>query len=162
VTVPLLVRTLTAFLMPLTVGFLVPLWLLSTDDAARTFHVIGLLPITVGTGLLLWCVRDFHVIGRGTIGPWDPPRHLVVVGPYRWSRNPMYAGVSLVLLGWVTAFRSGELLIYTLIVMSAFQVRVVGFEEPWLARTHGEQWQRYKARVPRWLSLKRTSASVVP
>ena len=43
-----------------------------------------------GIGLLLWCVREFYVRGKGTLAPWDPPRHLVASGLYRISRNPMY------------------------------------------------------------------------
>jgi protein-S-isoprenylcysteine O-methyltransferase Ste14 len=42
-------------------------------------------------------------------------------------------------------------LIYALAVVVAFHLRVVFGEEPWLARTHGEAWQRYRAQVPRWL-----------
>ena len=71
----------------------------------------------MGTFLLIWCVRDFYVSGKGTLAPWSPPRHLVVVGLYRWSRNPMYISVSLILLGWAAAYRSTTLLTYTGIVI---------------------------------------------
>ena len=153
--IPLLARALTAFLvLPAIVGFVIPLWLLSSGDARRSFHVIGILPLAVGTALLLWCVRDFYVVGKGTLAPWDPPRRLVVVGLYRWSRNPMYVAVSLVLLGWAMAFRARPHIVYALVMMTVFYFRVVLFEEPWLARTHGEAWHRYQARVPRWLSVK--------
>ena len=64
-----------------------------------------------------------------------PPEKLVVVGLYRYSRNPMYIAVALVLLGWAISFGSMGLLAYTLIVMVAFHLRVVLGEEPWLART---------------------------
>ena len=101
--------------------------------------------------MLLWCVRDFYVAGRGTLAPWAPPSRLVVVGLYRFSRNPMYIAVSLVLLGWAIAFWSVPLLIYAGIVIGAFHLRVVFGEEPWLARRHGDEWERYRARVPRWL-----------
>ena len=143
-------RALAAFLIfPGTMGFLVP-WLLRPDPAHRSFHAAALVPLTIGLFLLLWCVRDFYVAGRGTLAPWDPPRRLVIVGLYRRSRNPMYVAVSLVLIGWALVYRSGALLIYALAVMLMFHLRVVFGEEPWLARTHGEDWQRYMARVPRW------------
>jgi protein-S-isoprenylcysteine O-methyltransferase Ste14 len=43
------------------------------------------------------------------------------------------------------------LLIHALAVLAMCHLRVVLFEEPWLARTHGDQWLRYRASVPRWL-----------
>jgi protein-S-isoprenylcysteine O-methyltransferase Ste14 len=159
VEIPLLARALAAFLIfPMMVGFVIPLWLLGRGAEMRTFHPLGIVPLSAGTGLLLWCVRDFYVIGSGTLAPWDPPRRLVVIGLYRWSRNPMYVAVSLILLGWATAFRSCGLLSYALIMMVVFHLRVVLFEEPWLARTHGELWKRYRSRVPRWLGVRRRSA----
>jgi protein-S-isoprenylcysteine O-methyltransferase Ste14 len=100
---------------------------------------------------LLWCVRDFYVSGRGTLAPWDPPRRVVAVGLYRYSRNPMYVGVTLMLLGWATAFAVPGLFVYAAVVAVGFHLRVVLGEEPWLARTHGAEWDEYARRVPRWL-----------
>jgi len=64
--------------------------------------------VVLGGGLvvLLWCVRDFYVSGRGTLAPWNPPKRLVVVGLYRFTRNPMYIGVLMVVGGW--AVRAGS------------------------------------------------------
>jgi protein-S-isoprenylcysteine O-methyltransferase Ste14 len=144
-------RAILAFVVfPLTVAFIVPLGLLRPPASERTFHFAALAPLIVGTVLLLWCVRDFYVSGKGTLAPWSPPRHLVVVGLYRWSRNPMYIAVVLILLGWAAAYRSTTLLGYAAFLMFLFHVRVVIFEEPWLARRYGEQWEHYRAQVPRW------------
>jgi protein-S-isoprenylcysteine O-methyltransferase Ste14 len=111
----------------------------------------GLLPLVVGCAGLLWCVRDFYVFGKGTLAPWSPPRHLVVAGLYRHSRNPMYLSVLLILLGWAISFDVRGLYGYALIVAAAFHLRVVFAEEPWLARTHGAAWDDYVRRVRRWL-----------
>jgi protein-S-isoprenylcysteine O-methyltransferase Ste14 len=111
----------------------------------------GLLPLSGGCALLLWCVRDFYVAGKGTLAPWDPPRRLVVIGLYRWSRNPMYVAVALILVGWAWTFGLPVLWAYAVIVMIAFHLRVVLGEEPWLARTHREAWHRYTRSVRRWL-----------
>ena len=73
-----------------------------------------------------------------------------LTGLYRYSRNPMYISVALALIGRAVSFGSSGLLIYALVVAIAFHLRVVFGEEPWLARTHGEQWDLYVARVPRW------------
>jgi len=116
-----------------------------------TPHLAGLLPLGVGLYLLLWCVRDFYVAGKGTLAPWSPPRHLVTTGLYRFSRNPMYVAVTLMLIGWSISTPSGPLAIYAVFVVVAFALRVRFGEEPWLARAHGAAWEEYKARVPRWL-----------
>jgi protein-S-isoprenylcysteine O-methyltransferase Ste14 len=148
----LLVQAMLAFLIcPGTVAFFIPLVLLAPKDPGSFVDALGLIPLAVGIGLLLWCVREFYVAGRGTLAPWAPPRELVKTGPYRFSRNPMYIAVLLVLCGWALGFRSWPLLLYAAAIMLAFQLRVVLNEEPWLARTHGEQWMLYKAHVPRWV-----------
>ena len=145
-----------AFLaLPGLIAFVVPLLLTWPGVRERSFHVIGLLPFLSGVVLLIWCVRDFYVAGKGTLAPWDPPRRLVVVGLYRISRNPMYVAVSLVLIGWAVGFGSRELWVYAAIMPFVFHARVVFGEEPWLAKTHGDEWERYKARVPRWLLGRR-------
>lgn len=142
-------RALAAFLiLPGTVAFVVP-WLLR--PAQPRIHLAGLPLLVVGIVLLLWCVRDFHVAGRGTLAPWEPPERLVTVGLYRISRNPMYIAVLLILAGWAATFAARALWIYAGCVAIAFHLRVLVSEEPYLARAHGQAWSAYRARVPRWL-----------
>jgi protein-S-isoprenylcysteine O-methyltransferase Ste14 len=144
-------RALFAFLaLPGVVAFALPLSWVLRDGPAQIVQPWGAVPLTLGLIGLVWCVRDFYVSGRGTLAPWSPPRLLVVVGLYRYSRNPMYISVMLIVLGWAACFGSRQLLIYALILGFAFHVRVVWGEEPWLARLHGSQWEEYKAAVPRW------------
>ena len=149
-------RALLAFLaLPGVIAFLVPLLWAWPAARERGFNWLALVLLLPGIGLLLWCVREFSVRGKGTLAPWDPPRHLVASGLYRISRNPMYLSVSLILLGWAVGFRSWPHVAYALVVMAAFHARVVFFEEPWLARTHRDDWPRYARRVPRWLFRSR-------
>ena len=139
-----------AFLaLPGIVAYLVPLVLLERDPADPV-NAGGLVVAAMGTALLLWCVREFYVAGKGTLAPWTPPRHLVVSGPYRFSRNPMYVAVAMVLCGWMIAFQTRAFIIYALAVICAFHLRILLAEEPWLTRTHGDAWTRYRSRVPRW------------
>jgi protein-S-isoprenylcysteine O-methyltransferase Ste14 len=144
-------QAILAFLtLPGVVAFIIPGILLRPAGTAA-FHWVGAVPITIGTGLLLWCVRDFYVAGRGTLAPWTPPKRLVAVGLYRFSRNPMYIAVITVLIGWAVMFRTVALIVYAVSAAILFHLRVVFAEEPFLARTHGKQWEDYRSRVPRWL-----------
>ena len=84
----MLVRAIAAFLIcPGTVAFLVPLLIVWPPE--RSLRPAGWMLLAIGSMLLLWCVRDFYVVGRGTLAPWAPPKRLLRVGLYRLSRNPM-------------------------------------------------------------------------
>jgi len=106
--------------------------------------------LTIGGVLLLWCVRDFFVPGRGSLAPWDPPKHLVVVGLYRFTRNPMYVAVMTVVLGWCLLYRSVWLMLYGLVLTVRFNLRVRWHEEPWLQRQFGLESEAYASRTGRW------------
>ena len=147
---PLLLRALVAFLaLPGVVAFVLPLLL------ARSMPVYlgvgAVLALVAGVSSLLWCTWEFYARGRGTLAPWSPPAELVTTGLYRFTRNPMYLAVLLVLAGWVLLFRSQVLALYMIGVALAFHFRVVHGEEPALARAHGERWHTYAKSAPRWL-----------
>jgi protein-S-isoprenylcysteine O-methyltransferase Ste14 len=148
----LLLRAIVAFLaLPALVAFAIPIWIGTSAGRPLRYLVWAGALLCLGTLLLLWCVREFYVSGRGTLAPWDPPKHLVTSGPYRISRNPMYVGVVTILAGWCTLWGSRTLLIYSMLVTIAFHLRVLLFEEPWAARRFGSEWDVYRARVPRWV-----------
>ena len=143
-------RALVAFAaLPGVVALLIPA--LVASRSTLQFSLPGASAFVIGLATLLWCVMVFYVTGKGTLAPWSPPRNLVTVGLYRFSRNPMYVGVVLVLVGWALLFRSPALAWYTGVVAVAFHLRVVLGEEPWLAQTHGAEWQAYEKAVPRWI-----------
>jgi protein-S-isoprenylcysteine O-methyltransferase Ste14 len=72
-------------------------------------------------------------------------------GPASLARTLPTPGLGVVILvGWAVSFGVPGLWAYTIIVAVAFHLRVVLGEEPWLARTHGAEWQEYARRVPRW------------
>ncbi len=120
-------------------------------DARQPLHWIGGLAIAAGTALLVVCIVEFARRGRGTLSPADPPRRLVVQGPYRHVRNPMYLGVSLALLGGVLLARSGALLAYWAAWFAAVNLFVLGYEEPRLRRQFGAGFVEFAAHVPRWM-----------
>jgi pimeloyl-ACP methyl ester carboxylesterase/protein-S-isoprenylcysteine O-methyltransferase Ste14 len=144
-----LLRALAAFLiLPGLIAYAVPALLAWPIVIVRP---AGVVVMAIGTLLLLWCARDFYVTGKGTLAPWDPPRTLVTVGLYRFSRNPMYVAIGVLLAGWALATGSTRLWLYAFALMVAFHLRVVFYEERRLADAHRAAWPRYRASVPRWI-----------
>jgi protein-S-isoprenylcysteine O-methyltransferase Ste14 len=112
---------------------------------------IGLAPLVVGLAVIAICFVDFVRRGRGTPAPYDPPRELVVAGLYRYVRNPQYVGVFLVVVGEALLARAGILLGYGVLLVIAYHLFVVYYEEPTLGRVFGESYARYRETVPRWV-----------
>jgi protein-S-isoprenylcysteine O-methyltransferase Ste14 len=146
------IRAIAAFVaLPGMVAFILPIFIGISAGLPVRCAAFSAVTLCLGIFLLLWCVREFYVAGRGTLAPWDPPQHLVTTGPYRLSRNPMYIGVITILLGWCLLWGSRALVIYSALFLCGFHLRILLFEEPWAARRFGAQWQDYRARVPRWV-----------
>lgn len=115
---------------------------------------LSLPPILAGAAIILRCVRDFWLIGRGTLAYFDPPKKLVVAGLYRYVRNPMYVGVFLMLAGETLHFKSVALLEYTAVWFVLIHLVVRFYEEPRLRRRFGESYDSYCRLVHRWLPGK--------
>jgi protein-S-isoprenylcysteine O-methyltransferase Ste14 len=103
-----------------------------------------------GVLVLLRCVWDFFARGKGTLAPIDPPRRLVIGGLYRYTRNPMYNGVVMILVGEAWFCGSIAVLTYAAGVLVAFHLFVVLYEEPVLEAKFGEAYIAYRRSVPRW------------
>jgi protein-S-isoprenylcysteine O-methyltransferase Ste14 len=138
------------FIVPGTGAVLIP-WRILTRHQATPTAWLALVPITAGLALYVWCVWCFAAVGRGTPGPWDAPRRLVAVGPYRWVRNPIYVGALAVILGESWLFLSVPLLIYAGEAAIVCHLFVIGYEEPTLRRRFGEAYAEYRRTVPRWI-----------
>jgi protein-S-isoprenylcysteine O-methyltransferase Ste14 len=108
-----------------------------------------------GSAMILWCFWDFTFTGRGTPAPFDPPRELVVSGLYRYTRNPIYAGGLLVLLGWAVWSPSLPLLVAPLLFFAVAHLFVLAYEEPTLQRKFGTSYENYLREVPRWIPRSR-------
>jgi protein-S-isoprenylcysteine O-methyltransferase Ste14 len=119
--------------------------------ALGVLEVAGLVVGVAGGALAVWCVLTFALVGKGTPAPFDPPRKLVVEGPYRFVRNPMYLGAGLALGGAAIFYRSVPLLGYLGLFLIATHAFVVWHEEPTLGRLFGDRYQAYRATVRRWL-----------
>jgi len=93
----------------------------------------------------------FARTGEGTPGPWDPPKHLVVEGPYRHVRNPMISSVVFALIGEALVFNSAALSIYAAVFLVGNLVYIRLFEEPALVERFGEEYVEYRRNVPAWI-----------
>ena len=112
---------------------------------------IGGALVLVGIVPMAWSFLSFVFRGRGTAAPFDPPRLLVVSGPYRYVRNPMYLGAMTSLLGAAVHYRSDGLLAYLAVFVLWAHLFVVGYEEPRLRRAFGDAYAAYSMSVRRWL-----------
>ena len=113
-------------------------------------QVAGMVVAVAGAAIALWCILSFAVVGRGTPAPFDPPRRLVVRGPYALVRNPMYIGAGLALGGASLFYQSLPLLGYAAAFLLVTHLFVVLYEEPTLKRTFGADYETYCRRVGRW------------
>ncbi|HUN86271.1 MAG TPA: isoprenylcysteine carboxylmethyltransferase family protein [Terracidiphilus sp.] len=113
--------------------------------------LLAALIILAGLIPLLESILRFIFVGRGTLVPLAPPRHLVVSGLYRRVRNPMYVGVLTSISGEALLFRNRDMLIYLAIVALAMHLFVCLYEEPKLARSFPVEYARYKLHVSRWI-----------
>jgi protein-S-isoprenylcysteine O-methyltransferase Ste14 len=106
--------------------------------------------IAVGSAVLLHGVWRFAADGRGTPSPTAPTEHLVVAGPYRYVRNPMYLAVGAVIAGQALLFAGAAIVAYFVAFIAAVVLFVKAYEEPTLTRTFGDEYLSYRARVPGW------------
>jgi len=113
-------------------------------------QIAGMTMVTIGTVIALWCVCTFVFIGKGTPAPFDPPRTLVIRGPYRFVRNPMYIGAGMTLAGAALYYESLSILIYTCLFFLITHLFVVLYEEPTLRRNFGTEYEAYCRRTTRW------------
>jgi protein-S-isoprenylcysteine O-methyltransferase Ste14 len=87
----------------------------------------------------------------GTPAPPMPTAHLVVVGPYRYVRNPMYLAVLAIILGQALLFGSVAAAVYAGIVLLAVVLFVLGYEEPTLELEYGDEYREFRRNVRRWI-----------
>ncbi len=157
-----LLRHIVAILaLPFVVLVVVPVWLVNSTRSIDTRwpfgwplyalpFAAGLLFLAIGLWLLVTTVHLFATVGQGTLAPWDPPRKLVVVGPYRYTRNPMITSVVMILLGMSLLLGSLVIAAWTLIAFAVNTIYFVAVEEPSLLLRFGDEYSEYQRHVPRW------------
>lgn len=155
-------QIISILLLPFNVVVTIPLILLLLEEgkglrinltSAKEILILiaGIAVVSIGVLLLASTIKWFITIGRGTLAPWNPTQKLVVIGSYRYVRNPMIIGVSLILAGEALLFSSYYLLIWLIVFFLINHTYFVLVEEPGLAKRFGKEYEIYKQNVPRWL-----------
>jgi protein-S-isoprenylcysteine O-methyltransferase Ste14 len=135
--------------------WLLPGWLgFRTDlSGVGVVRLLAVIPSVLGFAVALRCVYDFGRTGHGTPAPVLPPQRLVVVGWYRYVRNPMYVGFFFGWIGlWIVFGRaSWPAILVAAAVVAGVHLFVVFYEEPTLRRKFGAEYEAFRRNVPRWL-----------
>ena len=149
---------LSVALLPFSVAVLVPLWLARNNNISPAIgttipqlfaQVVGVLLLSVGLMLFAASLKNFVTVGEGTLAPWDPPRRLVVRGPYRYVRNPMISGVVFVLFGEALILLSRPHFGWALIFLAVNFIYIPLLEETGMRLRFGDSYVEYCRHVPR-------------
>ena len=153
-------HVLSIALLPFTVAVLVPVWIaraygVALSPGGSAYRVAlqagGAMLIAIGAVLFAASLSRFASEGEGTLAPWDPPRRLVVRGPYRWVRNPMISGVVFVLFGEAAVLASRPHAVWALTFLAANAIYIPLLEEPMLEERFGASYAEYRRHVPRFV-----------
>jgi len=146
--------------LPFAIAVLVPLWIARRYDVAFTApsDLLGVLLQAVGAlllllGLALFASSFYQIVTRerGPLAPWDPPSRLVVRGAYRFVRNPMISGVTLILFGEALVLQSVPHGIWAVAFLLLTIIYVSFLDEPQLEARFGDEYRRYRRHVSRFL-----------
>jgi protein-S-isoprenylcysteine O-methyltransferase Ste14 len=144
-------------LQPGLVAGLFPFLITRSQHQTLLSHALSWLQYTLififltGFIVTIVCILRFAFEGKGTLSPADETKQLVIGGLYKYSRNPMYIGVMFMLIAETLFTQSNEMIIYSLIVFTCFQLFIMFHEEPRLQRDFGDQYTQYRKQVRRWL-----------
>ena len=151
-----------SYIFPISVMILMPWFLmwLTADitigwDLAGPFNplvtLIGITVLFTGILLMVATIQMFSNVGEGTLAPWAPTQKLVVVGVYRYMRNPMITGVLFGLLGEAIILSNYAVFLWLLFFFIGNHIYFIRSEEPGLLKQFGEEYADYFENVPRWL-----------
>jgi protein-S-isoprenylcysteine O-methyltransferase Ste14 len=142
--------------LPVSVAIIIPSlllylsgWQLSNFILWR--FLVGVVCFFVGLLLVVSTVRLFAKLGNGTLAPWDPTSKMVISGPYAYVRNPMIAGVVLILAGEALMLSSWAIGIWAVVFLIINMFYFPLSEEPGLRKRFGKEYEEYCKNVPRFI-----------
>ena len=130
-----------------------------SDGAPSLWNLPGLLAVASGAALIVWCIvrHDAEAPRHGwrfEKTPFEPARYLIVDGPYRYTRNPIYLSHLAIWSGWALFYGSIPILLGVLSIWALLAFVVMPYEERGLAQSLGEPYREYTRQVSRWLGRR--------
>jgi len=122
-----------------------------SQQAPAWWNLTGLVAVAIGLGLYAWCLVFHYRSYRASVRVSFSPPHLVIAGPYKISRNPMYMSGLFTWSGWVIYYGSPAVCVALLLLWAAFAFRVIPHEESQLEALFGDEYLAYKSSVRRWI-----------
>ena len=121
-----------------------------TASGERVLEDVGTWIVIAAIVLALWGVATFWLRGTSVL-PFKPTAALVRTGPYRFTRNPMYLGMTLAHLGLALAMNTGWALLLLPVAVYLIVRLVIRVEEKYLGRVFGDEYAEFRRRVRRWI-----------
>lgn len=126
------------------------IWLPLMPALPAPLHLVGILPLGAGFAVTVAAARHFRRV-KTNIRPFRKPDRLVVDGLYAFTRNPMYLGLALMLLGAAVLFNDLFSFVFPVIFLLVANGWYINFEERAAAEQFGEAYEEYRRRVRRWI-----------
>jgi protein-S-isoprenylcysteine O-methyltransferase Ste14 len=145
---PLLPPTylLVALLSMGAVHFIVPI----AHFIPRLWNLWGLVPLGLGMVVNYLADHQFH-IAETTVKPFEKSATLITGGVFNYSRNPMYLGFVMILLGVALLLGSLAPFLVIPVFITLMQQRFIRYEEQMLVEIFGQEWRKYVQKVRRWI-----------
>ncbi len=146
----------TILILPFNVVVVIPALILYFTDyhyikPDKVFLIPGILLLVSGLFLAVRTMKLFNSVGKGTLAPWNPPKKLVVKGPYCYVRNPMIIGILFILISEYFLLNAVQIFLWAILFFIINNIYFYVFEERQLENNFGEDYRIYKKNVPMWL-----------
>jgi protein-S-isoprenylcysteine O-methyltransferase Ste14 len=125
-------------------------WLPGPEVVPNPWNRLGWVPFVLSVLLAIHIKLKFDRHGT-TIKPYETSTKLVTDGPFRWSRNPIYTGMVVALLGFFVALGTLTPIVVVPVFAWLIQSRFIAMEERMLEEAFGDDYRAFKARVRRWI-----------